>query len=246
VSTDAAPALSVVGASRLRSGSGGTAFLLEVPRFYARRGECIAVTGASGSGKSTLLELLGLVLRPDTCEAFQLRVEGGELVVDVARLWQQSDHTRLARVRARYLGYVLQTGGLLPFLTAIENIRLSLSVLGLPERGSHVDMLVDALGIEHLLARKPQALSIGERQRVAIARALAHGPAILLADEPTAALDPGQARQVMQLLLALVARFAVTAIVVSHDWQLMRAFSLREVSAEPVLRAAKAHTRFTG
>lgn len=240
---DNAVALTLTAARRTR-GQGAGGFRLEVPRFSARRGECIAVTGTSGSGKSTLLELFGLVLRPDACETFELRVHRGGTVFDVAALWQRGDFNGLARIRARHIGYVLQTGGLLPFLTAIENIRLSRALLGLKSGAEIVDRLVDALGIGHVLHKKPQALSIGERQRVAVARALAHRPAFLLADEPTAALDPDQARQVMQLLLALVAQFAITAIIVSHDWQLMRAFSLREVRAEPVPGGPMAITRF--
>lgn len=238
-------ALSMTATRRTRGqGSGG--FRLDVPRFAAGRGECIAVTGTSGSGKSTLLELFGLVLRPDDCESFQLAVAPDEAAFDIAELWRRGDANGLARIRARHIGYVLQTGGLLPFLTAIQNIRLSRSLLGLTAGADLVDLLVEALGIGHVLHKKPQALSIGERQRVAVARALAHRPAFLLADEPTASLDPEQARQVMTLLLALAARFTITAIVVSHDWDLMRGCSLREVRAEPVRGGPMAITRFTG
>ncbi|MFO1153257.1 MAG: ATP-binding cassette domain-containing protein [Rhodospirillales bacterium] len=244
--------LDIRGTSRQR-GDDRDGFRLEVPRFTVRSGECVAITGPSGSGKSTLLDLLGLLLAPDRADGFILKVPD-QPVVDVARLWQEGDRNGLARVRARHIGYVLQTGGLLPFLSAIDNIRLSPAILGLDGgngRGDDdgeglVDRLIDALAIRPLLARKPRALSIGERQRVAIARALAHRPALLLADEPTAALDPQQAIGVMKMLLGLIRRFRMTAIIVSHDWDLVSALGLRQVRAETVAGQAAAVTRFAG
>jgi putative ABC transport system ATP-binding protein len=235
--------LSVTGATRQRGGDDG--FRLEVPRLGVRRGECIAITGPSGCGKSTLLDLLGLVLRPDRCAAFEMRPRDGS-VVDVARLWRHDDRNGLAQVRAQHIGYVLQTGGLLPFLSVIENIGLSRALLGLDTSDGLVERLAEALKIGHLLGKKPQALSIGERQRVAIARALAHRPAFLLADEPTAALDPAHALQVMKLLLAIVQHFQITAIIVSHDWELVRSLGLRQVRAEPGSGEPLAVTRFDG
>ena len=245
--------LSLWGTSRQR-GDGEDAFRLEVPRLSIRRGECVAITGPSGCGKSTLLDLLGLVLAPDRADGFILKTNA-DPAIDVGRLWRNGDRNGLARVRARAIGYVLQTGGLLPFLPAIDNIRLSRTILGLDDgdddkddggRGGIVDRLVDALNIRPLLAKKPQALSVGERQRVAIARALAHRPALLLADEPTAALDPEQAFGVMKLLLTLVRRFDMTAIIVSHDWDLVGSLGLRQLRAETVTGQAQAVTRFTG
>ncbi len=226
-----------------RRGAGADGFRLEVPSLVVRRGECVAITGPSGSGKSTLLDLLGLVLRPDAAETFQFSARSGS-IADIARLWRDDDRDALAAIRAEGIGYVLQTGGLLPFLSAIDNISLSPALLGLDEEDGFVDRLTEALGINHLRAKKPQALSIGERQRVAIARALAHRPALLLADEPTAALDPGQAVRVIQLLLAIVQELDITAVVVSHDWELIKAFGLREVRAEVVPDANGSVTRF--
>jgi putative ABC transport system ATP-binding protein len=236
--------LSLTGTTRQRGGD-KDGFRLEVPNLRIRRGECVAITGPSGCGKSTLLDLLGLVLRPDRCGGFTLTARDGE-GLDIAAMWQCGDRDRLAQARARHIGYVLQTGGLLPFLPAEENIRLSRALLGLDNGDRLVERLAEALKIGHLLRKKPQALSIGERQRVAIARALAHKPAFLLADEPTAALDPGQALQVMKLLLALVHHFRITAIIVSHDWDLVRSLGLRQVQAETVAGQALAVTRFSG
>jgi len=235
--------LRLQGAS-FRRGDGADSFVLEVPSFAVAAGACLAVTGASGSGKSTLLDLLGLVLRPDTAARFQLRGEDGE-AIDLAALWQRNDRDGLAAVRARLIGYVLQTGGLLPFLNARQNIHLSRRLLGLGADDGLVARLVDVLGIRALLDRKPHALSIGERQRVAIARALAHRPALLLADEPTAALDPGQAVAVMELLLALVREIRVTAIIVTHDWDLVQSLGLREVRAVQLQGGPGSTSRFT-
>lgn len=230
-------------AMRRRRGRGADSFLLDVPSFEVARGTCVAVTGASGSGKSTLLDVLGLVLRPDTAERFLLCGAGAE-AVDVAALWNHGDRNGLAAARARSIGYVLQTGGLLPFLRAGENIVLSRTLLGLDADDALVTRLVAVLGLGPLLRRKPQALSIGERQRVAIARALAHRPSLLLADEPTAALDPGQAVAVMEALLGLVRELRCTAIVVTHDWDLVRSLGLDEVRAEPLPVAEGSGSRF--
>jgi putative ABC transport system ATP-binding protein len=242
--TDAEVVLSLRGTTRQRGGD-VDGFRLEVPALSVRRGECVAVTGPSGCGKSTLLDLLGLVLKPDRCAAFELTTRDGESL-DIARMWENGNRNSLAETRARHIGYVLQTGGLLPFLPAADNIRLSRALLGLDDSDRLIERLAEALKIGHVLAKKPQALSIGERQRVAIARALAHRPAFLLADEPTAALDPGQALQVMKLLLALVQHFRITAIIVSHDWDLVHALGLRQIRAEPVAGGPVAVTRFQG
>jgi len=206
-------------------------------------GVCVALTGASGSGKSTMLDLLGLVLRPDAAARFQIRTANG-VDIDIAELWRRDAGDALAAIRARLIGYVLQTGGLLPFLTAAENITLSPRLLGMRAEPRLLDQLIDLLALRRLLAKKPQALSIGERQRVAIARALAHRPQLLLADEPTAALDPHHAVEVMQLLLALVRDLGITAVIVSHDWELVRSFGLREVRAESVPTAVGSASRF--
>ena len=116
------------------------------------------------------------------------------------------------------MGYVLQTGGLLPFLTAGENITLRCKTLGnLAQRQDAVNTVVARLGIGHLLGHYPATLSVGERQRVAIAAALAHGPSVVLADEPTAALDPGHAANVLRLLGELALQLRITVIMVTHN-----------------------------
>lgn len=240
---EGAAVLSLRGTRRQR-GEGDDAFTLDVPSFEIRRGECLALTGPSGCGKSTMLELLGLILQPDASEGFELAADG-DAAVDVAELWRHGDRAGLAALRAERIGFVLQTGGLLPFLSAGENIALPRSLLGMTGEDELVGRVIEALGLARLLGKHPRALSVGERQRAAIARALVHRPLLLLADEPTAALDPEQGVRVMALLLELVKELDMTAAIVTHDWELVRSLDLREVRAEPVPTPRGSTTRFS-
>lgn len=215
-----------------RRGSGGQSFTVEIPHLQLARGEMVAVTGESGSGKSTVLELLGLVAEPIAGARFDLNGADGT-GTDVADLWRQRSGRELARIRARRIGFVLQTGGLLPYLSVRENILINRRLLGLPLNDGTLDDIVERLEIGDLLRKKPGQLSIGQSQRVAIGRALAHSPALLLADEPTAALDPRLADQVMDLLMDLVQRLGATALIATHEQDRVRASGLRAVTAHP-------------
>jgi len=205
----------------------GPGYSLRVSRLDIPVGEKIAITGASGCGKSTALDLLGMVLRPDRVDRFVF-APPGQTEADVGACWRDGQRDRLAGLRQRHMGYVLQTGGLLPFLSVYENMELSARALNRPDRREHVERIARSLGVERLLRSRPDTLSIGERQRVAIGRALASGPAVLLADEPTAALDPLHAGAVMELLLGAVADYAVTLVLVTHAPEIVRAAGLRE------------------
>lgn len=205
---------------------GATGFSMTVPRFVVAPGEAVAVTGPSGSGKSTVLDALGLVLRPAEAETF--RVAG----TDAAALWLRRDADGLAAVRAARIGYILQTGGLLPFLSVRDNVGLSPALLGKPGGGDGMADLIRDLGLTPHLDKMPALLSIGERQRAAIARALAHRPAVLLADEPTASLDPVNAATVLDLLLGLVRRLGAALVLVSHDWDRVGRLGLRRYVTE--------------
>lgn len=188
---------------RKTRGEGTQRYSLVIPRLDLAAGQQWALVGPSGCGKSTLLDLLALVLSPDSAQRFDFSSEQGD--VDVAGLWRDAKHNRLAALRSRQMGYVLQTGGLLGYLDVRANI-------GLPQQ----------LEVSEQLSKKPGALSVGQRQRVSCARALAHNPRLLLADEPTAALDPLNALRVMQLLLGRVRAQAACCVIATHDQALAR------------------------
>lgn len=190
-------------------------FQLSATQFKVDRGERWALVGPSGCGKSTLLDALAMISTPASVGRFIIWPQDG-MATNVRPLLTERRHSALARLRARFAGYVLQTGGLMPFLNVQENIELPCRLNGqIP--GARAAVLAERLGIARHLKKKPQELSVGERQRVAIARALAHRPVVVLADEPTAALDPATADGVMSLLVDLAEREGAAVIVASHD-----------------------------
>ncbi|MCM2360996.1 ABC transporter ATP-binding protein [Pseudomonas sp. SR18] len=208
--------LSAVHKSR---GVGSQRYSLVIPALHLRAGEQLAIVGPSGCGKSTLLDLLALVLAPDQVGQFDFNA------VDIGGLWRADQQSRLAQLRSQHLGYVLQTGGLLGFLDVRGNIALSRQLLGLEDDGS-VARLAQQLEISDQLAKKPSALSVGQRQRVSCARALAHAPQLVLADEPTASLDPLNAERVMHALLTQAREHRAACVIATHDEPLARASGL--------------------
>ena len=209
-------------------GSGSQQHRVLLPKLELTAGAVLAVTGESGCGKSTLLEALGLLLKPDSVDVFEL----GQPRIDIAALNRSNNETQLAQIRAQRLGFVLQSGGLLPYLTVRDNIELPRRILGLPAQSERMQQAIQTLKLEHLVHKLSQALSIGERQRVACLRALAHEPQLLLADEPTAALDPYSARRLFNVFLEMVNALQLSAIVVSHDWALVQEFNLPTLQAQ--------------
>lgn len=180
-------------------------------------GEVIALLGPSGSGKTTLLNVIGCILAPTAG-----RVElDGDAVFDGK--WLRSD---LRRLRLDKIGFIFQAHNLLPFLTAEENVSVVLDLAGwTAERGrARTRELLDYLEVGHRAKVKPALLSGGEAQRVAIARALANRPRIILADEPTAALDSGRAQLVMDLLRKLASDQKACIIAVTHDEKIFDRF----------------------
>ena len=173
-------------------------------------GELVAVMGASGSGKTTLLTIAGSLELPTS----------GEVVVDGARLSRLSRNEH-ARLRRRSIGYVFQDYNLLAGLSAVENVALPLELDGVAanKAQSAAKDALEELGLRDCAARFPDELSGGERQRVAIARAIVGERRLLLADEPSGALDSVNGEEVMRLLVA-ACHHGVAAVVVTHDAQM--------------------------
>ena len=226
---------SLRGVGKQRPGPEG--FCLSISALDVRRGQLLALVGPSGCGKSTALDLLAGILRPDieTQDAvFQFTPEP-EKPRDILAIWRTGRGERLAALRLRHMGYVLQTGGLLPFLTARQNMLLPCRCAGNEaERAEAVERLAEELGVSDVADQYPATLSVGERQRVAIVRALAHAPAVVLADEPTAALDPAHSRRVMALFARLAREQGCTVVMVSHAPDMARetGFTLAPIRVE--------------
>lgn len=197
-------------------------FELHVPALELRAGQFVAVVGDSGCGKSTLLDMLALVSKPNHCDRFDFVRDGDpQNGVDVWRLWNSGAESRLAAIRCRDLGYVLQTGGLMPFLSVEENIRLPMRILGTPISKAEIEQLAERIDIRAVLSKKPQYLSGGQRQRAAILRALVHKPGLILADEPTAAVDKRRARAIVRDFKNLALERHTTIVMVTHDQDLV-------------------------
>jgi len=176
------------------------------------RGQLVAIRGRSGSGKTTLLSMLGALERPTR----------GSVTVD-GTVVSELPESKLIGFRRRKVGFIFQTFGLMPILSAAENVEVPLRLLGAEprERDRRVRRLLELVGLGGRLNHRPHELSGGEQQRVAIARSLASQPDLLLADEPTGQLDSQTGRGVMELLQELVRSEGVTAIVATHDAQLI-------------------------
>lgn len=189
--------------------SGKPLVLLRSVSLTVEGGQSVAVVGRSGSGKSTLLALLGLLAAADSG---RLQIGGQE----VSRL---NDRDR-SRLRNEHIGFVFQNYSLLGHLNAAENVALPFSQ-GKPIRGTEVrrrvHSVMESVGIAHLAASKPRQLSGGEQQRVAIARALVRSPGLVLADEPTGALDTATADQVLTTLVDTVKEQGAALVMVTHD-----------------------------
>jgi len=181
------------------------------------RGEIVALLGPSGAGKTTLLTLLGLIRPPNMG---RIAIEG-TLVFD-----NHQAKVDLRRFRRQKLGFVFQKTNLIPFLTAAENVRLAMEIDDQPAKVSRKRAmeLLEYLGVAARAHNLPSMLSGGEQQRVAVARALANRPSLILADEPTAALDSIRGRQVMELFAKVAHEQNAGVIVVTHDHRALDIF----------------------
>ncbi|MFC7218343.1 ABC transporter ATP-binding protein [Streptomyces polyrhachis] len=194
-------------------GSGDTAVhALRGVSFRVRRGELVALKGRSGSGKTTLLNLVGGLDSPD----------GGRIALDGTELAGLGE-SGLLELRRDRIGFVFQSFGLIPILTAAENVGVPMRLrrTDVHEREERVALLLSLVGLAEHAQQRPGELSGGQQQRVAIARALANRPALIIADEPTGQLDADTGHAVMELLRAVVRSEGVTAVVATHDAALL-------------------------
>lgn len=222
-STEATPLVELRGVCKTYAHSNAPVHALRGIDLSLHRHERVAVVGPSGCGKSTLMNILGLLDRPSE----------GTHCFEGRNIADRSDEHK-AFVRNRCIGFVFQQFHLLDTLSAESNVELPLLYggVGAEERKRRTRHYLGAVGLSHRRGHRPAELSGGERQRVAIARALASEPRLLLADEPTGALDSATGQAVLDLMLGLCDEHAITLVVVTHDMgvaaQLQRRIVLRD------------------
>jgi len=213
-------------------GSGNTEVVaMHDASIMLHRGELMALLGPSGSGKSTFLTAVGLI-NPPTSGRIQI---GGRLVMDGPRAL-----TDLRSFRRNHIGFIFQKSNLIPFLTAVENVQVAMQLNGWGRRPSRrrAMELLDELGVADRADHQPSMLSGGQQQRVAVARALANTPSVVLADEPTAALDSHRGRQVMELLRRVAHEHGTGVIVVTHDHRSLDVFDTTYEMEDGLIRPA--------
>lgn len=199
-------------------GSGNTEVVaMRNASLTVRRGEVIALLGPSGSGKSTFLTAVGLINPPTSGQI----LIGGVLVLD-----GPNSLVNVRSFRRQHIGFVFQKSNLIPFLSARENVQIALELNGASPRHARrrAVELLEELGVGDRAENRPSMLSGGQQQRVAVARALANAPSVILADEPTAALDSHRGRQVMELFRAVAHEHGAGVIVVTHDHRTLEVF----------------------
>ena len=180
--------------------------VLGIEHFQMNQGEQVALLGSSGGGKTTLLNIVSGILTPDS----------GRVVVDGNDVAAMQEVVR-DRFRASRIGIVFQTFNLLPAFTALENVLLGMSFSGKGVDKAFARQLLERVGLGHRLNHSPQKLSVGEQQRVAVARSLANKPVLLLADEPTANVDPANQQLILDLIRDTCRDHNVTLLMVTHS-----------------------------
>jgi putative ABC transport system ATP-binding protein len=225
VSAQAGAEVIVDGASK----SFGRISALRHVALHAAPGEAVAITGRSGSGKSTLLTLIGGLEQPDE----------GQVLIDGRAIWKEP---RPARARREVVGFVFQRHLLLGALSACANVEVALIGAGVhrAKRRRRALSLLEEVGLADRADHLPSELSGGERQRVAVARALANEPRLLLADEPTGALDSATSERVLDLLFRLRDRLGMTLLVVSYDHSVGARADRTVTLVDGEIRASKA------
>ncbi len=197
-----------------RDPNGDRLEVLNIAEFRLGQGEQVALVGSSGGGKTTLLNVIAGITAAD---AGSIRI-GGVETFGRPESWRD-------RFRAERIGYVFQTFHLLPAFTALENVLLGMSFRGKRADKQQAVKLLDRVGLGHRLHHRPTHLSVGEQQRVSVARALANTPQLLLADEPTANVDPANQQNVLELLRDSCREHNVSLLLVTHAAEVAGQFS---------------------
>lgn len=209
-----------------REPDGSRLEILDIPRLEVARGEQVVIRGRSGGGKTTLLNAISGL---STVDSGRIAING----TDVTRIPEVGRD----RFRARNLGIVFQTFNLLAGFSALENVLLGMTFTGQRRDTQRAKELLGRVGLSHRLSHKPSALSVGEQQRVAVARALVNRPVLLLADEPTANIDPAHQQQVVDLLRQVCTDENVAMLLVTHADEVANQFE-RVEQLDQINRAA--------
>lgn len=202
--------------------------ILDVPHFRVESGEQLVIVGRSGCGKTTLLHTIAGISRADA----------GEIWLDKINLASMSE-AGVDRVRAAKIGYVFQTFNLLSGFSAFENVMLGMTFAKGKKDPARARHLLKRVGLEHRMTHRPGALSVGEQQRVAVARALANKPSLLLADEPTANIDPRNQQMIVDLIRDTCREENISLLMVTHSPEVAGQFD-RVVKLEEINLAARA------
>ena len=206
---------------KYRAPDGTVVPVIDIARFELSDGEQVALIGTSGSGKTTLLHMIAGILTPDS----------GNISFNGTNVAALSEPQRDV-FRGANIGYIFQTHHLLPGFTAMENVLLGMSFTGRAHDPAWAKHLLTEVGLSERLNYKPEKLSVGQQQRVAVARALANRPKLVLADEPTGALDSKNAAQVLELIRRLCAEVNAALLLVTHDLQIAHTLSRTVVLSE--------------
>ena len=205
----------------VRRQQGDSIFELAVQNLGLVDGEFSFVVGESGCGKSTLLDVLGLLIRPRVAGSFFFNPRN--TVHAIAGLGEG----KLLSLRRLHIANILQSGGLISTISVLENIVLSSAIAGTKVCPQWQCEVIEKLGLQECLRRKPSELSGGQRQRVAIARAVLHRPAVILADEPTAAVDQNRAFEICEIFRFLTKSSGCAVVMVTHNHELANKFADR-------------------
>jgi putative ABC transport system ATP-binding protein len=225
-----------------RQPGGAVLSILDIERYALAEGEQVALVGPSGGGKTTLLNVISGITLPDS----------GSVTLRGTEITKLSEGRR-DRFRAQRIGFVFQTFNLLSAFTALENVLLGMSFSGRKADRPRAKQLLEQVGLGHRLDHKPTRLSVGEQQRVAIARALANRPSLLLADEPTANVDPANQQSVLDLIRTACREGNVSLLIVTHAMEVANQFDrvdrlpeFNRANRQPVNTAVSSAAQTTG